>query len=132
MYSRYLLDSSILIGFDENRLLQEHKTVLASIEKGEAIGFIHTLVVLEYAYFSVKQMSLREFSKRISQFYLIDVDLEDAYNAAQVLKEAEKEGISLSLSDALTIYYAKKMKVPIVSLKDNIREYASKIGLKVI
>ena len=132
MCSRYLLDSSILIGLDENRLPEAYTGVINDIWKRNAIGFIHMLSVLEYAEYISHKASLNEFLDKISPLYVIDIDVEDAYNAAVLCKEIKEMGYALTLSDTLSLYYAKKMRIPIISLKKEVMEVAQKISIKTL
>jgi len=132
VYSRYLLDSSILIGLYENRLPEAYTGIVSDIWKRNAIGFIHVLSVLEYAEYISRKVSLNEFLEKISPLYVIDIDIEDAYNATILYKKIKEMGYILTLSDTLSLYYAKKMRVPIISLKKELIEVAQKISVKTL
>ena len=90
------------------------------------------LSVLEYAEYISRKVSLNEFLEKISPLYVIDIDIEDAYNATILYKKIKEMGYILTLSDTLSLYYAKKMRVPIISLKKELIEVAQKISVKTL
>ncbi len=117
------------------------------IRTGEIEGLMHYLIIYELAYhWRKRRLPFRDEEELLefvnTYFKLVDLSPETAVMASQIkikgdsllrnAKMVELKRRKLSVSDAITLALALKLKAPIITGDSDLSYVAEKIGVKVI